>query len=99
MSEATIKSRAQTNSEELLLGDQTFTTITNDISEVPEQKKAPIQWKLALALALSLLAVFVGSLGYLIWEGTGIWGVNMPIGWGWAIINFVWWVGIGHAGT
>ena len=53
MSEATIKSRAQTNSEELLLGDQTFTTITNDISEVPEQKKAPIQWKLALALALS----------------------------------------------
>ena len=99
MSEAVIKSRAQKNSEELLLGDQTFTTITNDISGVPEQEKAPIQWKLAFALALSLLSVFVGALGYLIWEGTGIWGVNAPIGWGWAIINFVWWVGIGHAGT
>ena len=99
MSEAVIKSRAQKNSEELLLGDQTFTTITNDISGIPEQKKAPIQWKLAFALALSLVSVFVGALGYLIWEGVGIWGVNAPIGWGWAIINFVWWVGIGHAGT
>jgi molybdopterin-containing oxidoreductase family membrane subunit len=99
MSEVVIKSRAQKNSEELLLGDQTFTTITNDISGVPEQEKAPIQWKLAFALALSLLSVFVGALGYLIWEGVGIWGVNAPIGWGWAIINFVWWVGIGHAGT
>ena len=99
MSEVVLKSRAQKNSEELLLGDQTFTTITNDISGVPEQEKAPIQWKLAFALALSLLSVFVGALGYLIWEGTGIWGVNAPIGWGWAIINFVWWVGIGHAGT
>ena len=99
MSEAVIKSRAQKNSEELLLGNQTFTTITNDISGIPEQKKAPIQWKLAFALALSLLSVFVGALGYLIWEGVGIWGVNAPIGWGWAIINFVWWVGIGHAGT
>ena len=67
MSEVVLKSRAQKNSEELLLGDQTFTTITNDISGVPEQEKAPIQWKLAFALALSLLSVFVGALGYLIW--------------------------------
>jgi molybdopterin-containing oxidoreductase family membrane subunit len=39
------------------------------------------------------------SIGYLFWEGTGIWGLNNPIGWGWAIVNFVFWVGIGHAGT
>ena len=40
-----------------------------------------------------------GILAYLVWEGIGIWGLNIPIAWGWAIVNFVWWVGIGHAGT
>ena len=49
--------------------------------------------------ANALLFLLLGSIGYLIWEGTGIWGLNNPVGWGWAIINFVWWVGIGHAGT
>ena len=98
MSEVTIKSRAQQNAEELLPGDQTFTTITDDISGVPESK-TPVWWWLSFGLALSLLSLFVGSLGYLIYEGTGIWGINSPVGWGWAIINFVWWVGIGHAGT
>ncbi|HHM02812.1 MAG TPA: hydrogenase [Caldithrix abyssi] len=45
------------------------------------------------------MMVLLGSIGYLIWEGIGIWGVNNPVGWGWAIVNFVFWVGIGHAGT
>ena len=89
MSEAAIKSRAQQNAEELLPGNQNFTTITDDISGVPEAKNTPIWWWLAFGLALSLLSVFVGSLGYLIYEGTGIWGINSPVGWGWAIINFV----------
>ena len=39
------------------------------------------------------------SIGYLLVVGVGIWGVNVPVGWGFAIINFVWWIGIGHAGT
>jgi molybdopterin-containing oxidoreductase family membrane subunit len=43
--------------------------------------------------------MLLGMIAYLVWEGTGIWGLNNPVGWGWAIINFVWWVGIGHAGT
>ncbi|PIZ65351.1 MAG: hydrogenase, partial [Candidatus Marinimicrobia bacterium CG_4_10_14_0_2_um_filter_48_9] len=51
------------------------------------------------SLAVSLLMLLVGTVGYLVWEGTGIWGVNNPVGWGWAIVNFIWWVGIGHAGT
>ena len=46
-----------------------------------------------------MLSVLGISIGYLIWEGVGIWGVNNPVGWGWAIVNFVFWVGIGHAGT
>ena len=49
--------------------------------------------------ANALLGLLLVSIGYLFWEGTGIWGLTNPIGWGWAIINFVWWVGIGHAGT
>ncbi len=40
-----------------------------------------------------------GALGYLFLKGVGIWGINIPIGWGFAIVNFVWWIGIGHAGT
>ena len=99
MSNEAIKSKAQIRAEKLLPGNQDFTSITNDIAGVPEQKKTPIQWWLLFGFALSLLAIFAGSVGFLIWEGTGIWGINNPVFWGWAIINFVWWVGIGHAGT
>ncbi len=85
--------------EELLLkGEQTFSSITAKITGVIE-KKTPRMWFLALGAALSLLMILFGSIGFLIWEGVGVWGLNNPVGWGWAIINFVWWVGIGHAGT
>ena len=94
-----IKSKALIRAEKLLPGNQDFTSITNDIAGVPEQKRTPIQWWLLFGFSLSLLSIFVGSVGFLIWEGTGIWGINNPVFWGWAIINFVWWVGIGHAGT
>ena len=46
-----------------------------------------------------LLQVFLVSTAYLLFKGVGIWGINNPVGWGFAIINFVWWIGIGHAGT
>ncbi|MBL4687790.1 MAG: polysulfide reductase NrfD [Nannocystaceae bacterium] len=49
--------------------------------------------------ALSLLGLFGISVAYLLWEGIGIWGNNVPVGWAWPIVNFVFWVGIGHAGT
>ena len=45
------------------------------------------------------MSILFATIGYLFWEGTGIWGLNNPVGWGWAIVNFVFWVGIGHAGT
>ena len=82
----------------LIEGNPTFGSITSDISGIIERKTPPV-WYLALGAALSLLMVLGGSIGYLIFEGVGIWGLNNPVGWGWAIINFVWWVGIGHAGT
>jgi molybdopterin-containing oxidoreductase family membrane subunit len=46
-----------------------------------------------------MLNMLAGVLGYLFLKGVGIWGINIPVGWGFAIINFVWWIGIGHAGT
>ncbi|MCK5124676.1 MAG: polysulfide reductase NrfD [candidate division Zixibacteria bacterium] len=82
----------------LITGGQTFSSITEKIVGIIEQK-TPKTWYLAIGASLSLLMVLMGSVGFLVWEGTGIWGLNNPVGWGWAIINFVWWVGIGHAGT
>ena len=54
---------------------------------------------MAFGFALSVLFLLLGVISYLVWEGIGIWGLNNPVGWGWAIVNFVFWVGIGHAGT
>lgn len=82
----------------LLGGEQTFSSLTEKISGITERKTPPV-WFLAFGAAFSMFLVLLGSIGFLFWEGIGIWGVNNPVGWGWAIINFVWWVGIGHAGT
>jgi molybdopterin-containing oxidoreductase family membrane subunit len=82
----------------LVKGNPTFASITEDISRAPEGKTTKA-WLVAFALAVSLMAMGLAMIGYLFWEGTGIWGIQNPAGWGWAIINFVWWVGIGHAGT
>ncbi|MFQ6614482.1 MAG: NrfD/PsrC family molybdoenzyme membrane anchor subunit [Fidelibacterota bacterium] len=83
---------------DLITGNQTFHTITENISSITEGK-TPKMWFLLWGMALSLLLVLIGSVGFLVWNGTGVWGLNNPVGWGWAIVNFVWWVGIGHAGT
>lgn len=82
----------------LVHGGETFSSITERVSTICE-RRTPVVWYLVFLAALSLLAVLAGSIGYLVFEGVGIWGLNNPVGWGWAIINFVWWVGIGHAGT
>lgn len=82
----------------LITGNQTFSSITEKISSIVESKTTK-EWLLLFGLASSLMLILVASIGYLIWEGTGIWGLNTPVGWGWAIVNFVFWVGIGHAGT
>jgi molybdopterin-containing oxidoreductase family membrane subunit len=82
----------------LVAGNHTFGSVTNAICGVVESRPN-MTWLVALMLASSILAVMSGCIAYLFWEGTGIWGLNNPVGWGWAIVNFVFWVGIGHAGT
>ncbi len=85
--------------KELLIdGNPTFGSVTNDVSRVVESKPGKL-WYLLFGISVSLTLMLFGMIGYLFWEGTGIWGLNNPVGWGWAIVNFVFWVGIGHAGT
>ncbi len=82
----------------LIVGDSSFHGITEAIA-APVEWSPPIGWYVVLGISLILLSIFGISVGYLFWEGTGIWGINNPVAWGWAIVNFVFWVGIGHAGT
>jgi molybdopterin-containing oxidoreductase family membrane subunit len=82
----------------LVKGNHSFGSITSMVADI-NLRPTPTAWYLAFGAALSLLLLLFSMIAYLIWEGTGVWGLNNPAGWGWAIINFVWWVGIGHAGT
>jgi molybdopterin-containing oxidoreductase family membrane subunit len=82
----------------LVEGNHTFASITALIGDISE-KPAPKWWYIAFGISNLLLGLLLTMIGYLVWEGTGVWGITNPVGWGWAIINFVWWVGIGHAGT
>src|SRR5207248_708161 len=59
----------------------------------------PRAWLYGAGLAFTLLMVLLCSISWLLYKGVGIWGVNIPVAWGFAIVNFVWWIGIGHAGT
>jgi Ni/Fe-hydrogenase subunit HybB-like protein len=82
----------------LVKGDHSFKSITALVTDI-NLRPTPKGWYIAFGISNILLLIMLFSIGYLIWEGTGIWGLNTPANWGWAIINFVWWVGIGHAGT
>jgi len=82
----------------LITPGYTVATVTNKISAVV-LRKTPRWWYAGFAVSFALLLVLFYAVGYLFVRGIGIWGVNQPVGWGWAIVNFVWWIGIGHAGT
>lgn len=85
-------------SDLIVAANQTFQTVTEKICGIAEGK-ASKGWYILFGISASLTLVLVSTIGYLFWEGIGIWGLNVPVGWGWAIVNFVFWVGIGHAGT
>ena len=80
-------------------GDNAFAKITDNVCRVIEVPKPPIGWYIAFGISTSMLGVLGLSLGWLVWSGIGIWGNMHPVAWGWPIVNFVFWVGIGHAGT
>ncbi len=84
---------------ELGPGQTSHTTITDKISSIVLTTHSPLAWFLSLLVAFSLVGILQIAIAWLLYEGVGVWGLNNPIGWGFAIINFVWWIGIGHAGT
>ncbi|MBA3899300.1 MAG: polysulfide reductase NrfD [Bacteroidetes bacterium] len=84
--------------EALILGGKDYNQITEDVCR-PIESKAGKLWYIAFSIALAALIWGVLTLGYTISKGIGTWGLNKTVGWAWDITNFVWWVGIGHAGT
>src|SRR5512134_2933295 len=77
----------------------TFNSVTDTISHVVLTKRTPLGWFLGFFIAFILLMILNLTIGNLLLTGIGIWGNNVPVGWAFDIINFVWWIGIGHAGT
>src|SRR5687767_1947076 len=80
-------------------GENEFAKITDVVCRVVEAPRPPLGWYVAFAAALGMLGMLGLSLAYLVWMGIGIWGTMHPVAWAWPIVNFVFWVGIGHAGT
>jgi Ni/Fe-hydrogenase subunit HybB-like protein len=84
---------------ELLSPRWGYASITDKISDIVLRRPVHWIWAAGFAVAGALSVGFFGLMGWLFLEGVGIWGVNIPVAWGFAIGNFVWWIGIGHAGT
>src|ERR1700752_2700303 len=76
-----------------------FATVTDKISAIVLRRRPPLWWIVGFAISFALVMLLMVALTYLLVKGVGIWGVQIPVGWAFAIINFVWWIGIGHAGT
>ncbi len=83
----------------LVQGDQDFASVTDAVCAPVEAKMPPTIWFAVFGAAVVMLLVLFGLIGHLIWTGVGVWGNQIPVAWGWPIVNFVFWVGIGHAGT
>jgi molybdopterin-containing oxidoreductase family membrane subunit len=89
----------QAEHDRLIAPGHDLGTITDRISEIVLRRQTPRGWWVGFALAFCTMQLLLVAMGYLLFVGIGVWGPNVPIGWGFDIINFVWWIGIGHAGT
>ncbi len=77
----------------------TYATVTDKISAIVLTRPTPRFWYIGFALSFIFVLILFFAAAYLLTVGVGIWGINIPVAWGFAIVNFVWWIGIGHAGT
>ncbi|QDU84059.1 Polysulfide reductase, NrfD [Planctomycetes bacterium Pla163] len=83
----------------LIVNNNTYESITEKVCGVVEDPRIDKRWLAMFIVALGGLGMLFSLIVYLIATGVGVWGNNMPVAWGWPIVNFVFWVGIGHAGT
>jgi Ni/Fe-hydrogenase subunit HybB-like protein len=86
-------------SEPIILGTTSFVALTDQVTSVVLTRPTPVPWMFAFAVGLLLVSVLLISLAFLFYQGIGIFGTEIPIAWAFPITNFVWWIGIGHAGT
>src|SRR5579884_223131 len=77
----------------------TFTSVTEKVMRTVLTPHTPIGWIFGVLMAFGVVQILMVAAGYLFYKGVGIWGITIPSAWGFAIVNFVWWIGIGHAGT
>ena len=83
----------------LVLNMDTFNQVTERVSRVSEARRAPLAWYICFVMSLGMLGILGVCVLYLLATGVGVWGLNTPVAWAYDITNFVFWVGIGHAGT
>ncbi|CAN5225882.1 polysulfide reductase NrfD [soil metagenome] len=84
--------------ETLVTGGKTVHDVSHDISRQVEGSPTRLWW-MAFGVSVAVLCYGAYCCGFMLWNGIGVWGLNKTVGWAWDITNFVWWVGIGHAGT
>jgi molybdopterin-containing oxidoreductase family membrane subunit len=77
----------------------TYASVTDKISAIVLAGRTPRAWMVGFGVAFLLVMLLMYAVAYLLTVGVGIWGIKIPVAWGFAIVNFVWWIGIGHAGT
>ncbi len=106
MAEAVLDDKALDNTSDdpkrrapLIVGGNDFTSVTEKVCSIVEKPKPPRAWYVAFGATSALTGLLGAMIVYLVSTGVGVWGLNRPVGWAFDITNFVFWVGIGHAGT
>lgn len=89
----------ETESSHLIPVDATYESVTSQVADIVLVRPIEKGWIFGLMVGLFVLNILLVAIGVLFAYGVGVWGINIPVGWGLAIVNFVWWIGIGHAGT
>jgi molybdopterin-containing oxidoreductase family membrane subunit len=96
---ATIQTPLEPKKAPVIEPGHSFASVTDKISSIVLKRPIKAGWVFGFFVSFMILQVLLFAVGYLFIKGVGIWGINIPVGWGFAIVNFVWWIGIGHAGT
>jgi molybdopterin-containing oxidoreductase family membrane subunit len=83
----------------VIMPGHTFKSVTDKISSIALSRRTPVGWFVGFGISFAVFMLLMYTIGHLLLTGVGIWGNNQPVGWAFDIINLVWWIGIGHAGT
>jgi len=91
--------RKPAEADPILGPGHSFASVTDKISSIVLTQGVKRGWLVGFLISFALVMLFLYSVTWLLVKGVGVWGLNIPVAWGFAIVNFVWWIGIGHAGT